>query len=149
MKFVNTVKEFRENLEIRFFSSQWIDAIDFSKFFIVGGCVINALCYSEFPDTREQDINFIYPSCYLEDFSIAVTDVIIKLQIITLKHLKHLIKVEKTPGSLHYDILLPCGVKLNFKYKPPDDSKNPISHILHNFDIDLSQVAFTGNLLIF
>lgn len=49
--FVNTVEEFRKNFDARFSSIYWINAIDFSKFTIVGGSVLNALCNSPFPDT--------------------------------------------------------------------------------------------------
>ena len=60
MTFVRTKKEFKENLVSRFSSDIWLGAIDFSKWTIVRRCVLNALCRSAFPDTKQQDINLVY-----------------------------------------------------------------------------------------
>lgn len=144
MKFVSTVNEFRQNLATRFSSAQWLEMIDFTKFSIVGGCLVNALSYSAFLDTRQQDINLIYSASNGTDFETAVMDTINKLKKLIPQHLLHEIKTEKVPGSLRYDVFLPCGVKLNFLYTPINNSKYPLSHILHNFDMDICQVAFTG-----
>ena len=59
LRFVCSMNEFKQNLMIRFSSSLWLEAIDFSKMAVVGGCVLNALCHSPFADTREQDVNII------------------------------------------------------------------------------------------
>lgn len=143
---VSTFNEFRRNLDDRFLSVHWIDAIDFSKFVIVGGCVINALCQSPFPDTREQDINLIYPSAYPIEFVAAVMKCIDILRAITSQYSKHQIIVEQTPGSLRYDIHLPCGVRLNFLYiSSSEHCSNSLCPILNGFDIDLCQVAYTGS----
>ena len=146
---MKTLNEFQKNLATRFSSAEWLEAIDFSKFAIVGGCVINGLCQSPFPDTNQQDINLVYPANDGTDFEIAVMNVVTKLQTMTSKYLTHKIKVEKTPGLLRYDVLLPCGLQLNFLYTPIQYSKNPLSHILHNFDMDICQIAFIGNFIYF
>lgn len=145
MKFVNNVNDFQQNLKIRFFSDHWLNAIDFDKFFIVGGCVVNALCQSPFPDTQQQDINIINTSDSLDDREKAIEDVVEKLRTISAKYSNHSIKVEKIPGSWHYNIFLPCGIKLNFTHMPTERSENGISHLLYSFDMDICQVAFTGN----
>ncbi|CAF3628440.1 unnamed protein product [Rotaria socialis] len=142
--FVNNIDDFRYNLATRFFSLQWLETIDFSKFAIVGSCVLNSLCRSPFGDTKKQDINLIYPARSCLDFEMAVLNVITKLKKMQPMHLKHEIIVEKISGSLHYYISLPCGVKLNFYYTSAEKSKNPLSHVLHNFDMDICQVAFIG-----
>ncbi|CAF3461355.1 unnamed protein product, partial [Rotaria sp. Silwood2] len=58
--FVKSIAEFMMNFENRFKSSVWIEAIDFTKFHISGGCVVNSLCKQPFPDTfiEQIDINF-------------------------------------------------------------------------------------------
>ncbi|CAF4056797.1 unnamed protein product [Rotaria magnacalcarata] len=140
--FVNNIDDFRYNLATRFFSLQWLETIDFSKFAIVGSCVLNSLCRSPFGDTKKQDINLIYPARSCLDFEMAVLNVITKLKKMQPMHLKHEIMVEKISGSLHYYISLPCGVKLNFYYTSAEKSKDPLSHVLHNFDMDICQVAF-------
>ncbi|CAF4561960.1 unnamed protein product [Rotaria socialis] len=142
--FVNNIDDFRYNLATRFFSLRWLETIDFSKFAIVGSFVLNSLCRSPFGDTKKQDINLIYPARSCLDFEMVVLNVITKLQKVHPVHLKHEIMVEKISGSLHYYISLPCGVKLNFYYTPAEKSKNPLSHVLHNFDMDICQVAFIG-----
>ncbi|CAF2240609.1 unnamed protein product [Rotaria magnacalcarata] len=144
--FVNNIDDFRYNLATRFFSLQWLETIEFSKFAIVGSCVLNSLCRSPFGDTKTQDINLIYPARSCLDFEMAVLNVIIKLKKMQPMHLKHEIMVEKISGSLHYYISLPCGVKLNFYYTSAEKSKNPLSHVLHNFDMDICQVAFIGTV---
>jgi hypothetical protein len=144
MKFVNTLDEFRQNLAVRFFADLWLDAIDFSKFSIVGGCVVNSLCYTAFLDTHAQDINIIYPTDCCIKFFTAVENTITRLQAIFWNKE---IKVEKYYGSLRYDVYLPCKIKLNFLYISTQNSKNPISHILYNFDFDICQVAFLGKSL--
>ena len=147
MMFVSTIAQFHKNLETRFLSTQWLGAIDFSKFTIVAGCVVNALCQVPFPDTKHQDIDLIYSLHNAIDFELAVTHTITKLKTITPEHLKHEVKMEKILGFPRYVVLIPYGVRLNFLYTPASNSKNSLSHILHNFDMDISQVAFTGEFL--
>ncbi|CAF1251225.1 unnamed protein product [Rotaria magnacalcarata] len=144
--FVNNIDDFRYNLATRFFSLQWLETIDFSKFAIVGSCVLNSLCRSPFGDTKEQDINFIYPARSCLDFEMAMLNGIAKLQKMQPMRLKHEFMVEKISGSLYYYISLSCGVKLNFYCTPAEKSKNPLSHVLHNLDMDIYQVAFIGRV---
>lgn len=148
MKFVNTIHDFRQNMQTRFFSDKWFDAIDLEKFVIFGGCVVNALCQSPFPDTQMQDINIVYISNSAEDCRQAIESIIQRLRIISARYSHHQVKVEKTPGVQHYDVFLPCGVKLNFTYVHDEHSTNAISRMLYTLDMDVSQVAFTGNFII-
>ena len=60
LTFVHTMTEFNQNLAFRFVSDLWLDAIDFSKWVMVGGCVLNALCRLPFLETKQQDINLVY-----------------------------------------------------------------------------------------
>ena len=144
MTFVHTLDEFEHNLAVRFLSTMWLPAIDSSKLAIAGGCVLNALCCASFPDTREQDVNLVYSLGNWIDFEETVGRAIVKLKQIHRSNEIQEIKVEKTPGSCHYDVLLPCGIKLNFLFEPAVNSKFPLSHTLHHFDFDICQVAYTG-----
>ncbi|CAM4840983.1 unnamed protein product [Rotaria magnacalcarata] len=145
--FVNNIDDFRYNLATRFFSLQWLETIDFSKFAIVGSRVLNSLCRSPFGDTKEQDINFIYPARSCLDFEMAMLNGIAKLQKMQPMRLKHEFMVEKISGSLYYYISLSCGVKLNFYCTPAEKSKNPLSHVLHNLDMDIYQILPTHSLI--
>ncbi|CAF4459530.1 unnamed protein product, partial [Rotaria magnacalcarata] len=57
LTFVFTIDEFKQNLATHFSSALWLEAIDFSKLAIAGGCVLNAMCRSPFSDTKQQDVN--------------------------------------------------------------------------------------------
>lgn len=149
MKFVKTLKEFQQNFAIRFSSPEWLDAINFSKFIIVGGCVVNALCDTPFPDTKQQDINLFYLAYDGTNCEADMKDTIDQLEKMCSKYSKHKIKVERLPGTLDCTVFLPCGIRLNFAVRYIYNSENSISHIIHNLDVDLSQVAYTGTFVHF
>ncbi|CAF1446029.1 unnamed protein product [Adineta ricciae] len=146
--FVSTMEEFNQNLLVRFSSNLWMEAIDFSKWALAGGCVLNALCQSPFPDTSEQDINLVYCIDDILDFTTAVNVAISRLNQTIMTNLNAGIKTEKIPGTPSYNVFLPCNVRLNFTWMPIRNSKSPLSHILHNFDMDICQVAFNGHTIV-
>ena len=145
--FVKTMDEFKKNFATRFSSLTWLNAIDFSKMAIVGGCVLNALCSSPFLDTKQQDINLIYYADDILDFHTTVETTIDALGKMIRPGPKGQIKLEKVPGAPSYHVFLPCDVRLNISWISIRNSKNPLSYILHNFDMDICQVAFTGKFL--
>lgn len=147
MTFIDTMKEFKENLAIRFSSHVWLEAIDFSKWAIVGGCVLNALCRSAFPDTKQQDINLVYFVNDTLGFKKSIDITINNLNKIASQYSPKEIKVERIPGTPDYNVFLPCHVRLKFTWTNTLNAKNPLSFILHNFDMDICQVAFTGKSL--
>ncbi|CAF1321492.1 unnamed protein product [Adineta steineri] len=146
--FVHTIQEFKQNFINRFSSNLWLDAIDFSKWAIVGGCVLNALCCSPFPDTTQQDVNLVYYNDDILNFKKSIDVTVDKLNKMVSQDLMNEIKVEKIPGKSAYNVFLPCQVRLNFTWSPIEKSKNPLSHILHNFDMDICQVAFIGDKIV-
>lgn len=141
------MNEFRNNLAIRFSATIWLDTIDFSKFAIVGGCVLNALCQSPFTDTKEQDVNLIYISNDSGNYEDAVRTAVNKLKEVFWSNSKSHITVEKIPGTSSFDVYLPCHVRLNFSRKYVGNSTNCLSYILHSLDTDISQVAYAGKSL--
>jgi hypothetical protein len=147
MAFVRSLDEFQHNLATRFSSNMWLPAINFSKLVIAGGCVVNALCDAPFPDTKEEDINLIYSLDNWIDFEETVTSAILKLKEMYEENLVTHVQVEKHPGVARYDVILPCGVRLNFLFEPARNSKFPLSHTLHHFDFDICQVAYNGPVL--
>ena len=149
MTFVHTMKEFKQNLITRFSSDVWLGAIDFSKWIVVGGCVLNALCQSPFSDTKHQDINLVYYVNDILDFKKSIDVTVNNLNKIVSQGSMDEIKVEKIPGTPDYNVFLPCHIRLNFAWTGIGNSKNPLSHILHNFDMDICQVAFTGKSVYF
>jgi len=149
MAFVRTMKEFKQNLVTRFSSDVWLRTIDFSKWVLVGGCVLNALCRSPFPDTKQQAINLVYYVNDILDFKKSIDITVNNLNKMASEGSRKEIKVEKIPGTPNYNVFLPCDVRLKFAWTCIGDSKNPLSHILHNFDMDICQVAFTGKSLYF
>ena len=144
MAFVRTIQEFKRNLAARFSSNIWLGTIDFSKWAIVGGCVLNALCRSPFPDTKQQDINLVYHINDISDFKKSIDIIVDKLNQIFSQNLHNEIKVERIAGTPDYNVFLPDHAQLNFTWKPIGNSKYPLSHILHNFDMDICQIAFVG-----
>lgn len=122
----------------------WLDAIDFSKLAIAGGCVLNALRLSPFVDTKEQDVNLIYCGNDSFDFERTINVTVKNLKKISKLDSMNHIEIEQIPGAPRYNVLLPCHVRLNFIWTPIHNSEKPLSHILHNFDMDICQVAFTG-----
>lgn len=149
MAFVHTVDEFKQNLANRFSSATWLEAIDFAKLAIAGGCVLNALCRMPFPDTKKQDVNLIYYGDDASDFRNTIEATLNRLNEMFSADMKNQIKIENIPGTAHHNVFLPGNVILNFSKEYTRNSKKSLSHILHNFDIDISQVAFTGKSLSF
>lgn len=147
MTFIHTIDEFKQNLVNRFSSSAWLEAIDFSKLVIVGGCVLNALCQVPFLDTKQQDINLIYYSNDAFEFENTMRATVDRLNGMLSASVKNQIKLESIPGTDRHNVFLPCNVTLNFSCPYVSNSKKPLSHILHNFDMDICQVAFTGKFL--
>ena len=148
MTFVNTLQRFRHNLASRFSSAEWLEAIDFSKFMIAGGCVISSLCNLPFPDTKEQDINLFHVSLCATDFFNDVDSTVTRLEAACSFHLKHLIKVEKFCFLSRRDVTLPSGIKLSSVTAHTASSSDLMSHILHNLDIDICQIAYTGKFFL-
>ncbi|CAF4522442.1 unnamed protein product [Rotaria socialis] len=148
MTFVHTIKEFKHNLADRFLSDTWLRAIDFSKWAIVGGCVLNALCRSPFSDTKQQDVNLVYYANDILDFKKSIDVTVNNLDKLVSQDLCNEIKVERIPGTPEYNVFLPCYVRLKFTWAAIGNSKNPLSHILHSFDMDICQIAFTGDKIV-
>lgn len=138
------MNEFKKNLAIRFSSDAWLAAIDFSKWILVGGCVLNALCQLPFPDTKQQDVNLIYCANDIADFERSIEVIVDNLSKMAILGSVDKIKLEKIQGTPDYNVFLPGNVQLKFTWPVLGKSKNPLSHILHNFDMDICQVAFTG-----
>ncbi|CAF2050749.1 unnamed protein product [Rotaria magnacalcarata] len=148
MTFVHTIKEFKHNLADRFLSDAWLRAIDFSKWAIVGGCVLNTLCRSPFSDTKQQDVNLVYYANDILDFKKSIDVTVSNLHKLVSQDLCNEIKVERIPGTPEYNVFLPCYVRLKFTWAAIGNSKNPLSHVLHSFDMDICQIAFTGDKIV-
>ncbi|CAF3439191.1 unnamed protein product, partial [Rotaria socialis] len=146
--FVHTIKEFKHNLADRFLSDAWLRAIDFSKWAIVGGCVLNALCRSPFSNTKQQDVNLVYYANDILDFKKSIDVTVNNLHKLVSQDLCNEIKVERIPGTPEYNVFLPCYIRLKFTWAAIGNSKNPLSHILHSFDMDICQIAFTGDKIV-
>ena len=97
--FVSTMEEFKQHLLVRFSSNLWLKAVDFSKWALVGGCVLNALCQSPFPDTSEQDVNLVYCLNDILDFKTAIDVTINRLNQTLATNMNTEIKTEKIPGT--------------------------------------------------
>ena len=97
--FVSTMEEFKQHLLVRFSSNLWLKAVDFSKWALVGGCVLNALCQSPFPDTSEQDVNLVYCLNDILDFKTAIDVTINRLNQTLATNMNTEIKAEKIPGT--------------------------------------------------
>ncbi|CAF3422167.1 unnamed protein product [Rotaria sp. Silwood1] len=143
--FVESISEFMTNFEIRFKASSWIKAIDFNKFHISGGCIVNSLCKHSFPDTTIEKVDINFNGNSFHEFEDAVDNVYTDLTKIMSKNNHYLSTtlVKKSNGG--YIIVLPFNIQLQFNFKNVPNNTNPVSYVLHSSDIDVSQVAFTGS----
>jgi len=132
------------NFERRFKSDLWMKAIDFGKFHIAGGCIVNSLCNEPFPDIVSQQIDINFHGSSYSDFDDAVTKVFVNLTAMLSHHGHHSSATLTKKGSCVYNAILPFDVKLRFNFKDIPDDINPVSYALHGSDIDVTQVAFTG-----
>ena len=112
LTFVKTMKEFKQNLAVRFVSNVWLDAIDFSKWVIVVRCVLNALCRSPFLDIKQQDINLVYYRNDILDFKKSIDLVVNNLKKLISQDIRNQIKIEKIPGAPDYNVFLPSTLDL-------------------------------------
>ena len=149
LTFVHTMTEFKQNLAVRFVSDLWLEAIDFSKWVMVGGCVLNALCRSPFLDTEQQDINLVYYRNDIFDFKKSIDLVVNNLKKLVSQDIRNQIKIERIPGTPDGNVFLPCHLRLNFTWTNIGNSKYSLSHMLQNFDMDICQVAFNGKSILF
>jgi hypothetical protein len=144
LSFVESMDEFMTNFETRFKSSIWIKAIDFTKFHISGGCVVNCLCKQPFLDTAVEPVDINFNDNSFSEFDGAVADVFSNLTSF-LSKIDHQLSptLIENSGSTHTAIL-PFDIKLRFNFKDIPGKTNPVSYVLHSSDLDISQVAFTG-----
>ena len=148
LTFVKTMKEFKQNLAVCFVSNVWLDTIDFSKWVIVGGCILNALCRLPFLGTKQQDINLVYYRNDILDFKKSIDLVVNNLKKLASQDIRNQIKIKRIPGTPDYNVFLPCHTRLNFVWTNIGNSKYSFSHILHNFDMNICQVVFTGKTIL-
>ena len=144
LSFVATLAEFGINFERRFKSALWIEAIDFGKFHVAGGCIVNSLCKEPFPDIVHQQIDISFHGNSYSDFDDAVTKVFENLKSMLLRNDHQSSATLMKKGSGVYNTILPFGVQLRFNFKDIPQDANPVSYALHGSDIDVTQVAFTG-----
>jgi hypothetical protein len=136
--------DFMTNFQTRFKYSLWIEAIDFNKFHISGGCIVNSLCNQPFPDTTTEEVDINFNGNSFEEFDDAVSNVFVNLASILSKNGHHLSAtlIKKSNGS--YNAILPFDTKLRFNFKDIPEKTNPVTYVLHSSDLDISQVVFTG-----
>jgi hypothetical protein len=132
------------NFENRFKSSVWIEAIDFNKFHISGGCIINSLCKQPFPDTAAEQVDINFNGDSFNEFDDAVANIFANLTSILSKNDNHLHATLIKNGNGSYNAVLPFNIQLRFNFKNVPEKTDPVSYVLHSSDVDISQVAFTG-----
>lgn len=142
--FVESMDEFLSNFESRFHSSEWLPAINFDHFHVSGGCVLNSLCKTRFFDTDVQIIDINFHGNTFQDFDTAVLNVFSSLSIMTTSDNENSAIILKKKDNGSYILTLPCKSQLQFNFKDVPVMTNPVSYILYNSDIDITQVAFTG-----
>lgn len=142
--FVDSITEFMMNFESRFKLSSWIESIDFTKFHISGGCIVNSLCKHPFTDTAIEPVDINFNGNSFHEFDAAVFNAFTTLLSIVSKenHHSNTTLTKRSNGS--YIIISPFNVQLQFNFKDIPDKTDPVSYVLHSSDIDISQVAFTG-----
>ena len=143
ISFVTSIAEFNENFERRFKCSTWIAAIDFEKFHISGGCVVNCLCQVPFEDTESEPVDINFNGNLVAQFDDAVAETFAKLTSITSSD-GHICPMLAKNSNGTYSVLLPSQVTLRFIHKDVSANGDPVNYVLHSSDLDISQVALTG-----
>jgi hypothetical protein len=143
LSFVGSFDEFMIHFENRFKCSAWVAAIDFTKFHISGGCIVNCLCKQPFTDTSTEPIDVNFNGSSFDQFDDAVAKVFTNLASILLNHGLPCATLTKQNNGV-YSMILPFDVVLRFIFKGIIGNTDPVSYILHSSDLDVSQVAFTG-----
>jgi len=131
------------NFETRFKSSTWIEAIDFNKFHISGGCVVNIVCKQPFSDIATEQIDINFNGHSFSEFDDAVAIAFANLTSILSKKGSFGLKLTKKANG-GYNVILPFDIKLQFNYKDVPGEADPVSYVLHSSDLDISQVALIG-----
>ena len=144
LSYVESIAEFMMNFKIRFKSSVWIEAIDFTRFHISGGCIVNCLCKQPFPDTIIEKVDINFNGNSFDEFDEAVNSAFVNLASILSKNDRHLNATLVKKNKSVYNAILPFEIKLRFNFKDIPENTNPVSFVLHCSDLDISQVAFTG-----
>ncbi|CAF4578594.1 unnamed protein product [Rotaria sp. Silwood1] len=137
--FVESIAEFMTNFATRFKSPMWIEAIDFTKFHISGGCIVNSLCKQPFPDTALEQVDINFNGNSLSEFEGAVANVFSNLTSILSKNDHRLSATLIKKSSSIYTAILPFDIKLRFNFKDVPEKTNPVSYVLYSSDLDASK----------
>jgi hypothetical protein len=143
LSFVQSIAEFNENFEQRFKCSTWITAIDFEKFHISGGCVVNCLCQMPFASTDLEPVDINFNGDSVAQFDDAVAEIFAKLISISSNN-GYICPTLAKKSNGTYSVLLPSQVTLRFIHKDVSANGDPVNYVLHSSDLDISQVALTG-----
>ncbi|CAF1364671.1 unnamed protein product [Rotaria sordida] len=125
--FVESIAEFMTNFATRFMSPMWIEAIDFTKFHISGGCIVNSLCKQPFPDTALEQVDINFNGNSFSEFEGAVANVFSNLTSILSKNDHRLRATLIKKSSSIYTAILPFDIKLRFNFKDVPEKTNPVS----------------------
>ena len=144
MEFVSSLKEFEENFANRFCGRQWLKGVDFSKFAIIEGSILNSLCRTPFADTNDQRVNLLYCADNYQGFTEAVTIMISRLRVLERNCMDVAISIDRVRDGTSAVALPLSNVTLEVRKVTLNNSINPLSYSLHNLHIDIIQVAFIG-----
>jgi hypothetical protein len=140
---VSSMDGFMANFDSCFKCSTWIEAIDFKKFHISGGCILHGLRNQMLPGAPNTPIDINFNGDSLDEFEDAVLTVFYNLASVLLKKGQSYATLNKTNDGA-FSVQLPFDVKLLFIFKDIPGTTDPVSYVLHSSDIDISQIAFTG-----
>lgn len=146
LSFVESISEFMINFDNRFKSSLWIKAINFNTFHISGGSIVNSLCTQPFFDTSTEEVDINFNGDSFNEFDDAVVDTFSRLTTIFSKIDYDLQPTLVKNSNLVYIIILPLDIKLRFNFKNVLNEVDPVCYVLYSSDLDISQVAFTGQI---
>ena len=140
---ISSMDGFMANFDSRFKCSIWIEAIDFKKFHISGGCIVHGLRNQTLPEAPNTPIDINFNGDSLDKFEDAVLGIFYNLASVLSKKGQSYATLNKTNNG-GFSVQLPFDVKLHFIFKDVPETTDPVSCVLHSIDIDISQIASTG-----
>ena len=104
---------------------------------------MSCLCNQPFADSSTESLDINFNGDLFSQFDDAVAEVFTHLTTFVLKNAQPCpILMKKSSG--HYNVSLSSSVSLEFHLKCVFVRTDPVSYALHSSDVDISQVAFTG-----
>ena len=108
--------------------------------------MVNCLCHVPLEDTDLEAVDVNFSGNSVAQFDDAVVEIFAKLTSVTSNN-GHMCPMLTKNSNGTYSVGLPSQLQLRFIHKDVSWNEDPINYVLHSSDLDISQLAWTGNTL--